>query len=146
MLQDFYNNVVDDEDTFLGHLFVDSDMNDESNFTDDESNGVPKKEPIEDGREEKDNDDVEDEEIFGDDNNNNEVESVVYDADDAKTDDPMSAKLPKKQEFSNLDKVLNEDYYADLPAQKTYIQVCRRQKNCNGQLGNDSKSTIISTT
>ena len=60
-----------DKDTFLGHHFVESDVDDESNFSEDESNGVPEQEPIEDDGEEKDNDDDgKVEEIVGDDNNN----------------------------------------------------------------------------
>ena len=40
LLEDFYNNLGDDEDTFLGHHFVKSDVDDESDFSDDESDGV----------------------------------------------------------------------------------------------------------
>ena len=50
---------------------MESDVDDESNFSEDESNGVPEQEPIEDDGEEKDNDDDgKVEEIVGDDNNN----------------------------------------------------------------------------
>ena len=90
-------------------------MDDESNFSEDESDGVPEQEPIEDDGEEKDNDDDgKVEEIVGDDNNNAQIEPVVDDADDANIDDPMPAELPKKQKFKNLDKVLDEDNYVDL--------------------------------
>ena len=57
LLQDFYNNLGDGEDTFLGHHFVESDVNDGSDFSDDESYGVSEQEPIEDDGEEKGNDD-----------------------------------------------------------------------------------------
>ena len=60
----------DDKDTFLGHHFVDSEVDDERDFTNDESNGVPGPEPTEDDGEEKDIDDGEDMETVGDDNNN----------------------------------------------------------------------------
>ena len=40
LLQDFYNNLGDAEDTFLGHYFVESDVDDENDFSDDESDGV----------------------------------------------------------------------------------------------------------
>ena len=69
LLQDFYNNLGDDEDTFLGHHFVESDVDDESDFSDDESDRVPEQEPIEDDGEEKDNDNGEVEEIVGDNDN-----------------------------------------------------------------------------
>ena len=118
LLQDFYNNLGDDEDTFLGHHFVESDVDDESDFSDDESDGVPEEEMIEDDGDEKDNDDGEVEEIVGDDNDNAQTEPVVDDADDANIDDPMPAELPKKQKFKNLDEVLDEDNYVDLPAQR----------------------------
>ena len=96
MFQDFYSNLGDDEDTFLGHHFIDSEVDDESDFTDDESDGVPEQEPIEDNGEEKDNDDGVDEQIVGDDNDNTQTEPVVDDADDANIDDTMPTELPKK--------------------------------------------------
>ena len=65
----FSNNLGNDEHTFLEHHFVDSDVDEESDFTNDESNGVPEQEPIEFHGEEKDNDDEEDEEIVGGDYN-----------------------------------------------------------------------------
>ena len=66
----------------------------------------------------KDNDDGEVEEIVGDGNDNARIEPVVDDADDANIDDPMPAELPKKQKFKNLDEVLDEDNYVDLPTQR----------------------------
>ena len=59
MLQDFYNNLGDDKDIFQGHQFVEGDVSDKSNFSDDESDGVPEQEPIENDGEEKGNDDRE---------------------------------------------------------------------------------------
>ena len=108
----------DDEDKFLGHHFVKSDVDDESDFSDDESDGVLEQEPIEDDGEEKDNDDGEVVEIVGDDHDNAQIEPVVDDADDANIDNPMPAELPKKEKFKNLDKVLDEDSYVDLPVQR----------------------------
>ena len=118
MLQDFYNNLGNDEGTFLGHHVVESDLDDESNFSNDESDGVPEKEPVEDDGEEKDNDDEEVEKILGNDNNNAQIEQMADDADDANINNPVPAELPKKQKFKNLVEVLNEDNYIDLPAQK----------------------------
>ena len=83
LVQDFYNNLGDDEDTFLRHHFVESDVNDDSDFSDDESDRVPKQKSIENDGEKKDNDDGEIEEIVCDDNNNVQIESVVDEADDA---------------------------------------------------------------
>ena len=117
-----------DEDTFLGPHFVDSDMTDKSNFTNDESDGVPEQEPIEDKGEEKDNDDGESEEIVCDDNDNVSIEPVVDDADDANIDDPMPAELPKKQKFKNLDKVLHEDNYIDLPPKERVLSSMQKPK------------------
>ena len=104
LLQDLYKNMGDDEDAFLGHHFVDSDVDDESNFTDDESDAVPEQGPIEDDGEEKDNDDGEDQEIDGYDNDNAQIEPVVDNADDANIDNPMPAEIPKKQKFKILTK------------------------------------------
>ena len=118
MVQGFYNNLSDDENTFLGHHFVESDVDDGSDFGDDESDGVPEQEPIEDDWEEKDSDDGEVAEIVGNDNDNAQIEPVVNDADDANIDDPMPAELPKKQKFKNLDEDLDEDSYVDLLAQR----------------------------
>ena len=120
LLQNFHNNLGDNEDTFLGHNFVDSDVDDESDSTDDESDGVPEQESIEDDREEKDNDDGEDEEVVGDDNDNAQIEPVTDDADDANINDPVPAELPKKQKFKNLDEVANEDNYVDPPTQRKH--------------------------
>ena len=103
LLQDFYSN-LGDEDTFLGHHFIDSEVDDESDFTNDESDGVPEQEPIEDNGEEKDNDDGVDEQIVGDDNDNTQTEPLVDDADDANIDDTMPTELPKKQKFKILTK------------------------------------------
>ena len=70
-------------------------MNDESNFSDDEVDGVAEQEPIENDEKQKDNDDGEDEDTVGADNDNVQIELVVDDADDVNIDDPMSAELPK---------------------------------------------------
>ena len=98
LLQDFYNNLGDDEDTFLGHHFVESDVDDESDFSDDESDGVPEQEPIEDDGDENDNNDGEVEEIVCDDNDNTQIQLVVDDADDANIECPQNypkSKNPK---------------------------------------------------
>ena len=121
MLQDIYNNVYDDEDTFLGHHFVESDVNDESDFSDDEVDGVTEQEPIKNDEKKKDKDDGEDEDIVGDDNDNAQIELVVDDADDVNIDDLMSAELPKKQQLENLDEILNEDKFVDLRPQRKRI-------------------------
>ena len=83
LVQDFCNNLGDDENTFLRHHFVESDVNDDSDFSDDESDRVPEQKSIENDGEEKDNDDGEIEEVVCDDNDNVQVELVVDDADDA---------------------------------------------------------------
>ena len=70
-------------------------MNDESNFSDDEVDGVAEQEPIENDEKKKDNDDGEDEDTVGADNDNLQIELVVDGADDVNIDDPMSAELPK---------------------------------------------------
>ena len=46
---------------------------------------------------------------------------MVDDANDANISDPMPAELLKKQKFKNLDKVLDEDNYVNLPAQRKCI-------------------------
>ena len=86
----------DDEDTFLGHHFVESDLDDESNFSNDESDKFSEQRPIEDDGEEKDNDDGKVEKIVGDDNDNAQIKPVVDDADDVNINNPMPTELPKK--------------------------------------------------
>ena len=96
-------------------------MNDESDFSDDEVDGVTEQEPIKNDEKKKDKDDGEDEDIVGDDNDNAQIELVVDDADDVNIDDLMSAELPKKQQLENLDEILNEDKFVDLRPQRKRI-------------------------
>ena len=85
--------------------------------------------------------------ILGHDNNNAQIELVVDEADDANIDDPMPTELPKKQKFKNLEEVLDEDNYVDLPTQrKCTIKYADAKKYFKDQLEIDSKLTIISTT
>ena len=100
LLQDFYNDLDAEDHTFLEHRFVDSDS--DTDFSDDESDGD-----------------------FGDVNNRETEEIDDCDENEAtfgdldETDEPMSvAELPKKQKFKNLDEVLDENKYIDLPVQR----------------------------
>ena len=86
----------DDEDTFLEHHFVESDLDDDSNFSNDESDKFSEQRLIEDDGEEKDNDDGKVEKIVGDDNDNAQIKPVVDDADDVNINNPMPTELPKK--------------------------------------------------
>ena len=94
LLQDFYNLDADD-DTFLGHHFVDSD----GDFSDDDSDY--------------DNGGVDDDEEIPDDV---EVEPNAEGADEAieeceTIDELLPVERPKKQKFKSLDEVLDNGKY-----------------------------------
>ena len=105
LLQDFYDNLDADDDTFLGHHFVDSD----GDFSDDDSDY--------------DNGGVDDDEEIPDDV---EIEPNAEGADEAieepeTIDEPLPVERPKKQKFKSLDEVLDDDKYIDLPNQESRV-------------------------
>ena len=105
LLQDFYDNLDADDDTFLGHQFVDSD----GDFSDDDSdygNGC-----VDD-----------DEEIPDDVETEPNAEGVDEAIEEPETiDEPLPVVRPKKQKFKRLGEVLDDDKYIDLPNQESRV-------------------------
>ena len=98
LLQQFYDDIEGDQEQFLGHAFVGEEDSD-SDFVESGDNDVQdaNNEERKDIGNDTENFDAADNDIIG--------------------EDEEEEELPRKQKFKNLDEVLDESKYADLPPQ-----------------------------
>ena len=95
LLPQFYDNIEENEEQFLGHAFV-GDEDSDSEFVQSSDSQVQA------------------------DDNNDERSDIAGDLENFDGDNIVigeQEEMPRKHKFKNLDEVLNETNYVDLPAQ-----------------------------
>ena len=130
MLKAFYDGLGDNENTFLEHRFPDEDKVDaESDSSDDDDDDDDDDNDEDNGRD--DGDEMEEEEckIEDDSNYSNDVipEEASTSGEGEKNNerqnnendeaDNVQKEPARKQKFKNLDQVMNENNYLDIPGQ-----------------------------
>ena len=108
MLQAFYNDMGKEEELFLGHSFIAEEANNDSDYED--SSGS----------------DQDDNVVQVNDNLEEMVENVGNDVENIEPMEPV--ELPRKQKFKNMEDVLDENNYVDLPLSKIVHSVTVMRK------------------
>ena len=155
MLKAFYDGLEDNENTFVGHRFPDADEVDaESDSSDDDDNDEDNERDDGDEMEEEKECDIED-----DSNCNNDVipEEASTSSEGEKNKERQNNKNneadnvhkepARKQKFKNLDQVMNENNYLDIPGQpKKLFRYQEAKKNYEDQMVHQLGRHQIATT